>query len=232
MTIRKKAERTITAKTITQHAWRGLALTLLLTVAATPYAQERSGERVLYRYKNDKGVTAVDDHVPPEFVKNGYEVLTRDLRVIQVVPRQLSGEEGKRQRQAADAKRYQEEWDKRLLLRYSTPRDIEEARDRALAEFDVRLSILQSNLRTTKIQIEDEQARAADIERRGQSVPAALTGNIVALKKEIGVVEESIKQQRHDKDATRISYERDIERFKTLQNLVEMRRKSAETSPE
>lgn len=233
MKIGKRTKRTAAAETVTEiNVWRCLPLILLLAVTTAGYAQEKNAERVLYRYKNDKGVTAVDDRVPPEFVKNGYEVLTRDLRVIQVVPRQLSGEEGKRQRQAADAKRFQEEWDKRLLLRYSTPRDIEEARDRALAEFDVRLNILQSNLRTTKIQIEDEQARAADIERRGQTVPAPITSNIAALKKEIGVVEESIKQQRHDKDATRLSYERDIERFKTLRDVVEMRRKSAETQSE
>lgn len=227
MAIAKKIKKTVTAK-----MWRGMSLALLLLASADGYGQAQSGERVLYRYKTDKGVTAVDDHVPPEFVKNGYEVLTHDLRVVEVVPRQLSGEEGKRQRQSADAKRHQEEWDKRLLLRYSTPRDIEEARDRALAEFDVRLSILQSNLRTTKSQIEDEQARAADIERRGQAVPAPITSNIAALKKEIGIVEESIKQQRHDKDAARLSYQRDIERFKTLQGFVDMRRKSAETAPE
>lgn len=205
---------------------RRLALVLALGIGAAHAAGDVS-EKVLYRYKNDKGVTAIDDHVPPEFVKNGYEVLTRDLRVIKTVPRQLTGEEGKRQRAAADAKRRQDEWDKRLLLRYSTTRDIEEARDRALAEFDVRLSILQSNLRSIKSQIEDEQARAADIERHGQAVPAPITSNIAALKKEIGVAEESIRQQRHDKEATRLSYERDIERFNALKDIVELRRKSA-----
>ena len=217
-------------KSFSRHVLATAALLLTLGVQAADQAQPIEGQgRVLYRYKNDKGVTAIDDHVPPEFVKNGYDVLTRDLRVIQVVPRQLTGEDGKRQRAAADAKRQQEEWDKRLLLRYSAPADIEEARDRALSEFDVRLSILQSNLRSIKGQIEDEQARAADIERRGQTVPAPITSNINALKKEITVTEESLAQQRKDKEATRLSYERDIERFKTLQNLVDLRRKAAET---
>lgn len=206
---------------------RRLSCMLLVALIGTAHAVERN---VLYRYKNDAGVTAVDDHVPPEFVKNGYEVLTRDMRVIEVVPRQLSGEEGKRQRQAADHARRQAEWDKRLLLRYSTPRDIEEARDRALAEFDVRISILQSNLRTIKSQIEAEQARAADIERHGQAVPAPLTSNIAALKKEIGVVEDSIKQQRQEKEVTRVSYERDIERFNALRDVVEMRRRASDSS--
>jgi hypothetical protein len=212
--------------------WRRWSLIALLSFASAAISQDKTGEKVLYRYKNDKGVTAIDDHVPPEFVKNGYEVLTRDLRVIQVIPRQLTGEEGKRQRQSADAARQQAAWDKRLLLRYSTPRDIEEARDRALAEFDVRLSILQSNLRTTKAQVEDEQSRAADIERRGQAVPAPITTNIAALKKELGMIEDSIKQQRNEKDASRRSYERDIDRFKTLQDVVDRRRQATQAEPE
>jgi hypothetical protein len=206
----------------------GCAAALL---AASALCNAASEER-LYRYKNDKGVTAIDDHVPPEFVKNGYDVLTRDLRVIETVPRQLTGAEGKRQRAAADAARKQAEWDKRLLLRYSNPVDIEEARDRALAEFDVRISILQSNLRSIRSQIEAEQARAADMERRGQPVPEAVTRNIAALKKEIAFTEDSVAQRRKEKEATRTSFQNDIERFKVLNPLVEMRRKAAQSEEE
>ena len=213
-----------------------IALRLVLLcccgTAIGAFAQDKTGEKFLYRYKTDKGVTAVDDHVPPEFVKNGYDVLSKDLRVLETIPRQLSGEEGKRQRQAADAARQTAEWDKRLLLRYSSPADIAEARDRALAEFDVRISILKTNLRSVKAQIEDEQQRAADIERRGQAVPAAVTTNISALKKEIGLTEDSVAQRIKEKEATRQSYERDIERFNSLKDLVDMRRKAAETNTE
>ena len=186
-------------------------------------------ESYLYRYKTNKGVTAVDDHVPPEFVKNGYEVLTRDMRVVKVIPRQLTGEEGRRQREAAEAARRQAEWDKRLLLRYSTTADIEDARDRAMSEFDVRISILQSNLRNTKSQIEIEQGRAADIERRGQPVPGSVTETIAALKKEILLTENSIAQSKREKDATNQRYQADIERFKSLSNVVEMRRKASQS---
>lgn len=201
-----------------------LVLQLAPVWAGTPATHR---EAHLYRYKNDKGVTAVDDHVPPEFVKNGYDILTRDMRVIETVPRQLTGEEGTRQREAAEQARKNEQWDKRLLLRYSNVADIEEARDRALAEFDVRLSILQTNLRSTKARIEEEQAHAADLERRGQKVPDATTKNIAELKKEISTMEDSVAQRHREKEETRLSYERDIERFRMLSPLVEMRRQSS-----
>lgn len=181
----------------------------------------------LYRYTDNRGVIAIDDHVPPEFTKNGYEVLTPDGRVIETVPRQLTGEEGERKRAAeAEAKRARE-WDQTLLLRYSTVDDIGAACDRAMREFDVRISILRSNLMTVKAQIESDQAKAADLERRGSSVPPALTGNIDMLKREIADTEESIAQKLREKDGVYAGYQKDIERFKTLQDVVEARRRNS-----
>ncbi len=201
----------------------GLIGLVLLTLAAS--ADAAAGK--MYRYTTDKGVIAVDDHVPPEFVKNGYEVLSPDGRVIETVPRQLTGEEGKRKRAAdAEAKRLQE-WDKNLLLRYSSVDDIAAARDRALREIDIRLSILRTNLSSAKAQVEREQAKAADIERRGGTVPAAITENIDMLKVEVAGIEASIVERTKDKEITTASYQKDIERFKTLQDVVQFRRSSS-----
>jgi len=181
----------------------------------------------LYRYTDNRGVVAIDDHVPPEFTKNGYEVLTPDGRVIETVPRQLTGEEGERKRAAEAEARRLREWDQRLLLRYSTVEDIAAARDRAMREFDVRISILRSNLMSIKAQIESDQAKAADLERRGSSVPEALTGNIDMLKREITDTEESVAQRLREKDGVYAGYQKDIERFKTLQDVVEARRRNS-----
>lgn len=178
----------------------------------------------LYRYTTDKGVVAVDDHVPPEFVKNGYEVLSPDGRVLETVSRQLTGEEGARKRAAeAEAKRLRE-WDKNLLLRYSSTEDIAAARDRALHEIDIRLGILRSNLSSTKAQIEREQEKAADIERRGGAVPEAIATNLDKLKAEVAGIEDLVAERLKEKVATQASYQKDIDRFKTLQDVVQYRR--------
>jgi hypothetical protein len=203
----------------------GLTLLLLVTAA-------EAGSGRMYRYTTDKGVVAVDDHVPPEFVKNGYDVLSPDGRIIETVPRQLTGEEGARKRAAdAEAKRLQE-WDKNLLLRYSSVDDIAAARDRALREIDVRLSILRTNLTSAKGQVEREQAKAADIERRGGAVPEAITSNIEKLKLEVAGIEASITERTKDKETTRVSYQKDIDRFKTLQDVVQFRRSNSSSGKE
>lgn len=201
----------------------GLIGLVLLTLVTS--ADAAAGK--MYRYTTDKGVVAVDDHVPPEFVKNGYEVLSPDGRVLESVPRQLTGEEGKRKRAAdAEAKRLQE-WDKNLLLRYSSVDDIAAARDRALREIDVRLSILRTNLISAKNQVEREQSKAADIERRGGTVPEAITANIDQLKVEVAGIETSIAERTKDKETTGASYQKDIDRFKTLQDVVQFRRSNS-----
>lgn len=204
-----------------------LGFLLLLAMSLPTHAASK-----LYRYTNDRGVVAIDDHVPPEFVKNGYEVLSPDGRVLESVPRQLTGEEGARKRAAdAEAKRLHE-WDKNLLLRYSSVDDIAAARERALREIDARISVLRSNLLSTKSQVEHEQEKAADIERKGGKVPEAMTTNMEKLKQEASGIETSIAERLQEKENTRTSYQRDIDRFKTLQDAVEYRRTSTGNSEE
>lgn len=200
----------------------GLALAIALVSGFTAAAGTK-----LYRYINDKGVTAIDDHVPPEFAKNGYEVLTPDGRVIETVPRQLLGEEGKRKREADAEAKHLQEWDKNLLLRYSSTDDIAAARDRALREIEIRLSILRSNLSSAKAQVEHEQEKAADIERSGGTVPEAISNNIEKLKLEVSSIEEAIAERQKNREATKVSYQKDIDRFKKLQDVVEYRRSNS-----
>lgn len=211
-------------------------LVLLLVALGLPGWANAS--KLLYRYFDNKGVPNIDHHVPPEFAKNGYTVMRPDGTVVEVVPRQLTAEEMKGQGSAearrraaeAEAKRLQE-WDESLLRRYSTTVDIEAARDRALRDFDVRINILRSNLMSVKSQIEREQAKAADIERRGASVPEETTQAIAALRREIGDTEESIVQNQREAQEVRASYQRDIDRFKTLKDIVEWRRSASGGKP-
>jgi hypothetical protein len=147
--------------------------------------------------------------------------------VLETVPRQLTGEEGSRKRAAdAEAKRLRE-WDKNLLLRYSSVDDIADAQNRALREIDVRISILRSNLSSAKAQVENEQEKAADIERKGGAVPPAITDNIAKLKRETAGIEASIAERLRDKENTRMNFQHDIDRFKTLQAAVEYRRSNS-----
>lgn len=205
-----------------------IACALLLLPASGVQAQN------LYRYQNDLGNTVIDYQVPPEFVHKGYEVLAQDGTIVRTVPRQLTAEELQAlSEEELSAKRRQEEeerlrrWDESLLLRYSSIDDIEAARERALRELRIRISILKSNMRSLKQQIENTQAKAANIERSGVSVPVEMLQNIEDLQQEIQFTDRSVSDREVEIDRVAEDYQRDIERFELLLDLVELRRSQA-----
>jgi vacuolar-type H+-ATPase subunit I/STV1 len=198
---------------------------LLLNVA--PAVQSRD----LYRYYNDEGNMVVDYQVPAKYVGGGYEVLNDVGVVIKVVPRELTEEE----KQAADAQQTLEQqalaeqerlrkWDESLLLRYSTIADIEDARERALSELRIRVSILKSNKRSLKHQVENYQAQAADLERSGQQVDVARLRVIEDLQGEINITDRAIADRQLEIEQVSAAYQLDIERFGMLLEVVELRR--------
>ena len=185
----------------------------------------------LYRYKNDVGGTVVDWRVPPEFAGRGYEVLNAQGQVIEVVPRQLSSGElqnkdlVKRLQQEAKLERARlAKWDKFLLLRYSTVEDIDAARDRALRDLKIRLSILASNQRTARNRLESVLARVADMELRGDVPLEQDLDAIAALRADIANTGRAIKEREAQVLEVTDSFDEDRSRFIQLQDVVLLRR--------
>ena len=184
----------------------------------------------LYRYINADGVTVVDYQVPADYVGNGYEILNADGMVVRVIPRELSDEEKKvRNAQqeleaaASAEERRLREWDESLLLRYSTIEDIEAARERALRDLRIRLSILKSNKRSLKQQVENYQAQAADMERSGLEVDVARISAIENIQSEIASTDRSINEREREIEDVSAAYQKDIDRFGMLLEVVELR---------
>lgn len=184
-----------------------------------------------YRYTNDQGVVVVDDHVPPQHVKKGYEVVNEKGVVVRVVPRELTPEE----QEVADAHKLQEEralaeqqrlkeWDESLLMRYSTVEDIEAAKERALMDLKIRVSILKSNKRSLKQQVENYQSEAAEMERMGVEVDVARLSKIEDLQSEMATTDRAIGDRQDEIEAVSAAYDADIARFTQLQDMVEFRR--------
>jgi chemotaxis protein histidine kinase CheA len=208
-----------------------LSAVLLLPVAAPSLARD------LYRYINEEGNVVVDYQVPAELVDQGYEILNPDGTVREIVPRQLTPEERRtltaEQREAkrlADEKERLRAWDESLLLRYSSVEDIEAARERSLRVLQIRLSILKSNTRALKQQVENHQAKAADIERSGSEVPVEILENIDNLQDEIVYTDRAIAERKLELEEVSQAFQRDIERFQLLLDLVELRRNYSGTN--
>ncbi len=201
----------------------GVALLLILPTQAH--------SRDLYRYTNNEGNMVVDDRVPTEYANKGYEIINEDGIVLRVVPRELTSEELEQlslkqqleQVEIAEKERLQK-WDETLLLRYSTVEDIEAARDRALSDLRIRVSILKSNTRFLKQQVENYQASAADVERNGGTVDVSRLAAIEDLQSEISATERSIADREAEVVRAQQRFQLDIDRFELLLGVVEMRR--------
>ena len=203
-----------------------LVSALLLQVTA-PAAESAN----LYRYTNDEGNVVVDYQVPTKYVAQGYEVLNMEGVVLEVVPRQLTEEEKKvlnAQQELEEAARAEQErlkeWDESLLLRYSTIADIEAAEERALRDLRIRRSILKGNKRSLKQQVENYQAQAADLERRGQEVDVARLVAIEDIQTEIETTDRSINERAREIEEVEQAYQRDKDRFRMLLEVVELRK--------
>lgn len=219
-------------KGLIRHCYCPVLAALLLVAAPLLQADNQ-----LYRYVNEKGVQVIDDKVPPQFAPKGYDIILQDGTLLQRVPRQLSEEELRLRNTDESRARWQQEeeqrmraWDESLLLRYSSIEDIEAAQQRAMRNLHIRITILKSNLAAVKSQIEREQSKAADIERRGVDVPEEMIAVIDTLRLEIEDTEQSIVLRREEIGSIKASYQRDIDRFKTLLDSVEMRRQSYRSS--
>lgn len=185
----------------------------------------------MYRYINAEGYPVIAYQVPPEYVAGGYEILGPNGVTIAVVPKQLSEAQqrdlDKRQlteREAAAEKERLRNWDESLLLRYSTVADIEAARERALRDLRIRVSVLKSNQRSLKQQVERNQALVADQERLGNSINPEYFKVIDDLRSELVSTERAIEDCYAEIAVQNAGYDADVERFITLLDVVELRR--------
>lgn len=131
-----------------------------------------------YRYKDDRGRTVHGSTVPPQYVKNGYEVLNDRGQVIQVVPRaktpeELAAEEATRaEREAAEAlARAQREKDNLLLRLYRSPAEIARKRDERVTLIDGQLTALAAALAKIETELERLQKSIDLLQASGNTAP-------------------------------------------------------------
>ena len=196
-----------------------IALIMSLSLVNVSYAQELT----YYRVINEKGTMELKSALTPAEVKRGYAIVTLSGHIVKEVPAELNDEEYAQlsdERKAHDLKTQQENESRlkneSLLLRYSNVEDLTSERKRKLAEFDVRISILRSNMMSLKDQVERQQSRAANIERAGREVPVVIRNNIDELEQKLNEANTSLKSMKTEKESVAERYSLDITLFNQL----------------
>ena len=204
--------------------WAGLATLTLVLITALMLSNVSNGQELtFYRVINERGIVELKSSVTPAEVKRGYAIVTLGGHIIKEVPAELNDEEYallSDELKARELKAQQEndsrEQNESLLLRYSSVDDLTAERNRKLAEFDVRIRILRSNMMSLKNQVERQQSRAADIERAGREVPIVIRNNIEELEQKLNEANDSLKSMQEEQETVAQRYAVDITRFSQL----------------
>lgn len=178
--------------------------------------QSLAAGNVYYRYINNDGVKAMSHTLPAEYAQKGYEVVSSNGKVIEVVLPARSQTDIERIALQNDSAVTLARWDKRLRLRYSRASDIEAAKQRKLAEINTNIEILIGNVNKLSSQLQQQQAQAASAERKGYEVSSKLLDNINNLEIEINTTSEQVSTRRQEYVALTDKYDRDIKRFNLI----------------
>ncbi len=195
------------------------SVSCFLGLASLAQAQEK----VYYRYTNDEGVQVLEDRIPPKYVPKGYEVVSMYGEVLRTVPPAASEQELQAEARERKARQEREAYEQELKRRYSTVKDIRDAKRRSLAELQGNISILESNLSSVRLQIRELESRAARLERSGQEVPESVLTNLGTLKTEVQEIQTQIQHRQSEYDEVAEKYDRDIDAFAEIKAANERR---------
>lgn len=173
----------------------------------------------MYRYKDDNGRMVISNTVPSESSTRGYEILNGQGRVVDVVEpaptaEEIAAREAEKQRKAQAEK--QREADAELLRTFSHPDDAVRALRRKLQELESLVQLKRGNISVIESQLEEQQSKAADLERAGREVPENLTTRIERLHAQIREIEKEIAVQNMETQAIRETYEKKVERLEAI----------------
>lgn len=186
-----------------------------------PMAAEASMK--LYRFKVD-GHVVVKDNVPPDLAPLGYEVLNSRGMVERVVPRAPTAEE-RAATERAEALRLDRERrhaelrnkDADLKRLYAQPGDVDRAQTRKADEIGSYIELQFRRISDLEEKLAKAQEKAANVERRGQEVPADMRLEIVQLENGIRDAQKNIDMRRKELDDSKIQFQKQRERLRILQ---------------
>jgi hypothetical protein len=159
----------------------------------------------LYRFKVE-GQVIFKDHVPPEYVQMGYQILNDQGLVIKTIEPAPTASELAATAAVKAIKevrleriRIRREADQALLRIHSKPADVERARQRSVDDIDGYVGLQQRRILNFTDKLERAQGRAANQERAGLDVPVEMRFEITQLQKKIRESHANIKIRKAEK---------------------------------
>lgn len=193
-------------------SFKATALVLVLGASAQVAAN-------MYRYTDDNGQIAISGTIPREATKRGYDILNDNGRVVETIPPaptedEIAARKAEKHRQKALAE--QIEKDRLLLKRFSHPDQAVKAMHRKIRELEGLIQLKRGNISVISNQLDNEQSRAANMERAGREIPEATLEKLRRLEAQIRDIEREIASQAQEIEELRKAFEADIRRLEEV----------------
>ncbi len=170
-----------------------------LVAAALLCASASTSAGPLYRWVDDEGKVHYGDAIPPQYVQKGYRVVSEQgITVYTIKPAsELPPPEPEEEKEEAPPPLTP--FERGLLATYIDSSEIEEAKQKKLADIDTITQLTRENIQLLEQQFHQLTKEAGDFERRGREVPEVLRQDIATIREKITDLEQTIeryKQQR------------------------------------
>ena len=182
-------------------------------IAMSSHAVAQTEKKTFYRYTTNDGHKVVSQTIPPQYIRNGYELLTISGEIVKVVPPAPPEADAERIANERKAAKEQAKRDLELRRTYSSVLDIDSAKTRNLQELQNTINILQANLTSVKSQLKAQESHAASIERSGKTLSSDVLKNIATLRTEEKELNVQIKQRDTEYQTSAAKYEQEKLRF-------------------
>ena len=193
----------------------------ILTVSAFIFSQPAFAK--FKCWTNNEGVKECGSYVPPEYSQKRIETRGESGRVTEVKERAKNKaelaeiERLKKLKEVEDAKlAEQKKKDDILLKTFTRERDINMLRDSKINVIEGIITVTNSNNKALKKKLAKLQKKAANIEKRGNKLPANLLEDIKTIENRIAKNNKSISAKREEQKEIKAKFAKDLERFHTL----------------
>jgi len=196
-----------------QYLMRNRLIALLVTLSMGSLAAE---SRQFFRYQDANGQTVINSSIPPDFVKNGYEIIDDKGVVVRVVAPQLSEEAIKAKR--AEERRIEEQRtrDAELVRLYRSPGDVERAMNIWLSRLDMEMRLKANRIESLQSEFNELQSDAADLERAGRDVDPQFLARMNEIQSAIAGYQDDVRTVEMRKAEARKDFISDKQRMMVI----------------
>jgi hypothetical protein len=198
-----------------------IAACAIALIAATAVADQKS--RNHYRWKDAQGNLHFDDALPNRALQFGYDIVSSSGMLIRHVPPPKTAEQIKADAKAeaqkeadqrAAAKQAQE--DAQMLAAYPNETELASAHKAQLDMIDQYIESTQISLQSQEKSLTDMLSHAADLDRTGKPVPAALRAQIESLRANIEKQKAYIASKQQEKADSAQKFDAELAHYRQL----------------